>query len=333
MSATGAPALNASTALSLATAAYAADIPTCLRNNVPGWSVAWQPDQEVDGNLAFIAYDGSSQYVVAIRGSETSLSLATLLNWFDQDLNIFHQVPWNYPPVQNALIAQGVANGLSNLTQLVHTPTGGQPVSILQFLTSTALAQNASIGVVGHSLGGNLATVFAPWLLYQITSSGKKAPSLFPVFTFAAPTAGNQAFAKFYDSQFPQSWRYYNKTDIAPMVADNVAGIGNQFSPSPEASQISVTVTFPKDVPIIGGMTVTITLQNFFSAVALALQLVGLQYSQTNAARGSVELVTPASSCKPSGNFLIEQWFSVAACQHSTATYFANLGATPFICP
>ncbi|HYL99822.1 MAG TPA: hypothetical protein VEZ90_12775, partial [Blastocatellia bacterium] len=79
--------LNAATAIALATAAYAADIPGCLQKNIPGWSVAWQPDQDVGGNLAFIAYNGTSQYVVAIRGSETDFSLATVLNWIGEDLN------------------------------------------------------------------------------------------------------------------------------------------------------------------------------------------------------------------------------------------------------
>src|SRR6266851_5100287 len=88
---------NAGTAMALATAAYATDISACVEANAPGWSVVWQPDQPVGGNLAYIAYNGSSQYIVVIRGSQTDLSLATLENWLVNDLNIFEQVAWTYP--------------------------------------------------------------------------------------------------------------------------------------------------------------------------------------------------------------------------------------------
>lgn len=310
-------------ALTLATIAYAtvpSKITNCLQTYAPDWSLVWVPDRSIEGMFAYIAYNGSSQYVVAIRGSELNFSWDAFDNWFLEDLNVFSQVPWMFPNSdQNPMISQGSSDGLTALTQLVQTTPAGQQ-TILQYLLATAIPGGASIGVVGHSLGGYMSTVLAPWLTYQIQQAGQAVPGLFPVITFAAPTAGNHAFATAFDSSFPNSWRYYNAMDIVPMASSTISNMGNLYSPSPEASQIERTFMFK-----IFNHTfhLTITLQEVMSFFGVAL---APWYSQTNLGQGGVELNLRGELCSVTAKDPLEQWFEQAECQHSTASYFKYLG-------
>jgi triacylglycerol lipase len=100
----------------------------------------------------------------------------------------------------------------------------------LKFLDASRLPSVAEIIVTGHSLGGALATVFAPWLHYQLSSTAKTTN--IKVYTFAAPTAGNQAFANMYNSKFSQSFRYHNDIDVIPKAWADLSGIKELF-PAP----------------------------------------------------------------------------------------------------
>ncbi|HEY6332532.1 MAG TPA: lipase family protein [Blastocatellia bacterium] len=325
---------NGGLAMSLANAAYATDISACLSSHVPGWTVAWKADQSINGNLAYIGHDGHSQYVVAIRGSEFDISYDTFDDWFEQDLDILEQVPWVYPSLPTKpVISGGAVKGLNNLIQLKQT-SGGTSTTMLEFLMANAVPTGKAIVVVGHSLGGNLATVYAPWLRYQIAKAGVPLLPPFSVLTFAAPTAGNPAFAHFFDSTFPNSWRYYNTIDIIPMASDNIVGMGNLYKkPGPQASDITQSFWIP-----ILNCQVTVSLQEVFVLVAfglaLAVSLGQLQpYAQTNQTHGSVALNIGGTLCAPEGTDPLIQWFEQAKCQHGVETYLTNLGVTPFICP
>ncbi len=313
-------------ALTFAAVAQCSDIPDSLASNAPGWTCAWLPTQAINGNLAYVAYNGSSQYVVAIRGSILSFSWGSFDNWFEQDFNVFEQVDWQYPPnsTTNPKISKGASDGLNDLTQLVDS----NGVSLLTFLMDNAIANNASIGVVGHSLGGNLTTVLAPWLVYQIQQAGKQVPSLFPVYTFAAPTAGNKPFADAYDATFPTSQRYYNAADIVPKAsaALDFASMALLYSPSPLATSISVTYD-----------NMTVTLAEAIGLIALAIAASEAAngksyYTQTNQTTGSTQLNSSLQLFPLSGSTPVEQWFAQALSQHETPAYFKFLGGTPITC-
>ncbi|HUK89377.1 MAG TPA: hypothetical protein VLZ81_03180 [Blastocatellia bacterium] len=62
--------------------------------------------------------------------------------------------------------------------------------------------------------------------------------------TFAAPTAGNLAFAQAFHDSFPNSWQYYNQEDIIQMASATISNMGDLYSPAPQASQIVQTFTF-----------------------------------------------------------------------------------------
>ena len=318
--------MDAQTAMGLAATAYCADVRGALQKYLPSWTAVWVADAAINGNLAFIAYDGGTQYVVAIRGSLFSWTWSSFDNWFYQDLNVFEMVDWAYGGDGSAKIAQGASDGLSNLSSLVDS-SGGSPVSILQFLLANALSPGKSITVTGHSLGGNLSTVLAPWLVYQIQSAGKAVPPMW-IYTFAAPAAGNESFANAYDALFRgRSWRYMINLDIVPTfpVTISMFGMSAWYSPAPLASQISVTYE---------GLTVT--LQEAINTVATAIAAAALSYdysvyTQTNLTEGTEVLGT--TLCDAWQSNTIEDWFDTVSCHHSPLTYCRSVGAPAVVCP
>lgn len=191
------------------------------------WSLVWGP-VETTGNLMYVVkWSQNNIYAVVVRGTVLSFSLGTLVDLYE-DLDVGTQVQWPYPFVQGALVANGTLYGLRVLTSMT-----SNNLSLLEFLAS--IPTGGWLYVTGHSLGGCLATVLAPWLQYQLSWIN---PQLFVVAnTFAAPSAGNQAFADWYTNVAlrGRSWRYYNSIDMIPMLWNNVPGIKALF-PSPGKS-------------------------------------------------------------------------------------------------
>ena len=96
------------------------------------------------------------------------------------------------------------------------------------------MGTNPTLCVTGHSLGGAIATMVA---LYLNTQQFNSPPNSIAVYTFAAPTAGLQDFANYYDSVLTneppnQTWRVYNIWDAVP---NNWASLPNlkQLYPKP----------------------------------------------------------------------------------------------------
>lgn len=52
-----------------------------LNKHLPDWQLVWEPVQAIEGNWAFIAYNGV-QYVLAIRGSILNFSWGAFDDWF-----------------------------------------------------------------------------------------------------------------------------------------------------------------------------------------------------------------------------------------------------------
>ena len=120
-------------------------------------------------------------------------------------------MPW--APSGQERIAGGTLEGLLIIQGL--TDTSGQTLG--QYLTAFfAQPANANVTtlVTGHSLGGCLATVVAPWISSLLPNyQGTIQP-----ITFAAPTAGNSEFAAYYNTLFPQARRFQNSLDVIPLA-------------------------------------------------------------------------------------------------------------------
>ena len=313
------------TAMTLAAIAYCQDIPGALASYAPGWQAAWLPQASIGGNLAYIAFNGV-QYVVAIRGSLLSFTIGAFDDWIEEDLDVLFQEAWLYPSsLQKPMIAAGAAKGLRHLEALVGQAHGE---TMLDFLMTKAVEGRKLLAVTGHSLGANLATVYAPWLHFQIVQAKQPVPPIFAVLTFAAPTAGNTAFAQAFDAIFRNSWRYHNAVDIVPhfAVPSELREVAGFYLPAPQAKDIEttidgVTITLAE---VIDGAAVTIELSEVFNS--------GSDYSHTNVTRGSEVLNAAGQLCPPTSQDPLIEWFEQAGCQHGHDTYLRLLGASQFTC-
>lgn len=189
------------------------------------WALAWGPAvTAVDaGNLMFVTYNKTTnQYAIAVRGTYPYFGLALLVDLYE-DLDVSHPVPWEYPPVPGALVAGGTIDGLNDLIRF--TSNGA---AFHNFVDSQIAPSGADIFVTGHSLGGALTTVLAPWLVYRLSQSNAK--NTVTPYTYAGPTAGNAAFASFYTELFKSSYRYYNAIDIVPKAWADLLSIKSLYS-------------------------------------------------------------------------------------------------------
>jgi hypothetical protein len=100
-------------------------------------------------------------------------------------------------------------------------------ISLLDFLRTLIANESGpvDIHVVGHSKGGPLAAALALWLADTQGTAVAGAEQWDPnrdarisLYTFAAPTPGNSAFADHFGKQISNDYRLYNPLDIVPHV-------------------------------------------------------------------------------------------------------------------
>ncbi|NTX50674.1 hypothetical protein [Myxococcus sp. CA039A] len=169
-----------------------------------GWQVTWGPATHGE-DLVYVAANTSGDCAVVVRGTLFD-RIEDLLQ--DKNINPQEPLPFTAPSFPaDAAISKGAVEVWKNVVAMSSSvgPGGGALLTFLQ-----GLPQGTSLLVTGHSLGGQVATVLAAWLQGALTNV-----SVLPV-TFAAPTAGNPAFAEAFDAAFPEAQRYYNALDVVP---------------------------------------------------------------------------------------------------------------------
>jgi hypothetical protein len=140
---------------------------------------------------------------VAVRGTSGDL------DWLLEDFDIFDLMIW--PPGASTSSPAGAMMSESTsiaLQILLSMESSGQ--SLMAFLTSSAKSA-INVCVTGHSLGGCLASTLALYLIEQQATWDGPGASTVSTITFAAPTAGNAAFAAHSDATFtgakaPPGW-------------------------------------------------------------------------------------------------------------------------------
>lgn len=288
-------------------------IPSAVTNLPPiispggSWQCVWGPAQNSgESNLAFVAsYSlGAGQppvfAAVVIRGTDVDVDDGWgVIVQIWQDLDATSQVAMPWAPSNPARIANGTNDGLTDIQSLT---SGGK--TLLQFLGSYLSApqnQNPVLVVTGHSLGGCLTTVIAPWL--QTALAGQVSNLIVVPATFAAPTAGDSNFAQYFQSAFNYSLRVFNSLDVAPLAWVNINGVDDLYTPC--------NIAVP-DLVYVGAI-------GFNDALWLA----GASYTQP-----ATNQVPLTGSC--SGG---TDWYDEALHQHHATTYMTLLGGTSVIPP
>ena len=299
--------LTEDTACLLSQVAYCINIDSTLLTYMPGWSLLWE-GKESNGNHAFVAGNGRD-FALAIRGSLINFSWAAFQNWIYQDLHISTQEKWPYAADSlEARISSGAYTGWKNLAGM----TDLKNQRLLLPLLDSILDTGSPLLITGHSLGGNLATVYGSYLADSRQKKGKET-ALINIITFAAPAAGNEGFALDFNTKFPRSIRVENRNDIVPKFpsAARIATLGNLYSDSLSAAEI-----------LVGYKNLQVPLSRVFGLLKSGLTVLeftsGLSpYVQTNGL--GKEISIPLSG-KNQGQEILN-WLTEAGYQHSVATY------------
>jgi len=216
------------------------ELAPCLTRELAGqpltrdtWTLAWGPAVyrfsigHFDDNMMYVVRNAGdpAQLAIVVRGTNAK----SILDWLVEDFDVDDQVAWETgnPPPSGAKISKGTSEGLHILLTMTAEggPAPGQTLGA--FLTTQAQGHPAlKVSVVGHSLGGALATALAQWLKDTQPSWDPARAARIGVYALAGPTAGNAELAGYYDSQLgPATERVHNPYDIVPL-AWNVQTLG-----------------------------------------------------------------------------------------------------------
>ncbi len=282
-----------------------------IKQYLPGWKIAWNPEA-INGNYVFAATN-NNKIVIVIRGSVLQFDKAAFDNWIRQDFNIAEQKEWVYTDSSSdAKISQGSFEAWENIQILKDKKTGH---TLWQFLDSSTNT-NSSVLITGHSLGGNLSTVYGSWLAYQLKKQNKLIKKI-QVITFAAPAAGNEAFAKDFNTKFPEAMLIENTNDIVPKfpIANSVGNLGELYNPVPNANKIE-----------IAKIIISINLATVFDGLKLTLKGMEVYNGNSVYAQPKEEKITIKLSGLHKEN-TVEDFFSEAGYQHGVVQYAVAVGA------
>ncbi|ARF81861.1 IPT/TIG domain-containing protein [Kitasatospora aureofaciens] len=216
------------------------------------WEVAWLALSPDNANMAYIArtIDKSNQFAVVSRG--TIGSLPDIL----EDLDVGTVVPFTPAGSQAIAVSKGAMAAFTQVATM-HSPSlsevgevlgesvpesafGSPGTTLVQALKALVEAAPSppTVFVTGHSLGGCIATMLAPYLRAQ-AQSWKKIPQ-FGLVTFAAPTAGLQSFATFVNSvPWVINDHVVNFYDMVPLAWNSLDSAKKWYpDPGPKANPV-----------------------------------------------------------------------------------------------
>jgi len=194
-----------------------------LEPEIGTWTLVWGPaivslpGSDKADNTMFVAKntEGSTpQLTIAIAGTNPY----SALDWIIEDFLVHHQVPWFYDGLPAGReISLSTFIGLSALQDVRPSPgIVGADTTLLEYLQGQT-GSPLSLAITGHSLGGALSPTVALWLSDIRDQWDPSKNASFYVLPTAGPTAGNQAFAAYSDSQLGAvTTRVHNAIDVVP---------------------------------------------------------------------------------------------------------------------
>lgn len=249
-----------------------------LSKLMPGWQMVWSSGQPRDPNYFFVAkdtnYTAEDVFVLAIRGSVMPTEdWDTLVDYILEDLNSVLW-PWKYGGTAAAISAGG-AIAFLEMEKVHNALKNSAPETLLDFLTKNAVGDRKRLIIAGHSLGGNLAKVYASYFMQMLKVSMQGKIHL---ITFAAPASGNAAFQADLNRKISSQEHCQNLNDIVPFYP-TVAGlhaIGTLYMPGPRAANINMSY-MDKHTKRMEKMN----LQEFFDKLAIDFTIFNYQQPLT----------------------------------------------------
>jgi len=210
------------------------------------FSIVWGPavlrDPDPDGYATHVTVVLQSkvtgEYSVVTSGTDFKSPVDLLEDNLYETLVSFRKYVPSFP--DSAAISAGTDIGLSSVI-LTADSTG---VTLVGFLKT--LPASSTLNVVGHSLGGALASALVLYLKNQHDLQELKLK--YKCQTFAAPTAGNDIFAGCFDQQMgANAIRVWNTVDVVPMAWNAISiqlvkNVYNSTPPTPDAIKVLVDV-------------------------------------------------------------------------------------------
>jgi hypothetical protein len=303
------------TGVILANLAYSNQLATDLQTALPNWTLEWQGTVTTDGNTAFIASDPSGEYyALAFRGSLPPFDVLkdwnAFANWILEDMDVVTEQPWPYVSAGNtAKISNGANTAFNNVLAMTNEISGGSTDSILTYLQTNAVNNQKTVIIAGHSLGGNIANVYASY--FTTSNAGFNNTYL---YTYAAPAAGDSGFAQDLDNKIANAWHYENLNDIVPkfpVTISIILGAVFLYSPAPYSGDITTTYK---------GLTVSLRDGILLLAGALSL------YGYTQQALNYQIFPNPLDPTYETNT--MKDWFEQAGAQHAVTNYATYLGVT-----
>jgi len=228
------------------------------------WQAPWIGLTPDGANLCYIAVcPTQNAFAVCCRGTQFN-SLVDL----GEDLGVgtLAQFTPNNTPL---LVSKGSMKALAEATSAPGLDGDTLLEALTQLLADAPTSPQPTVYVTGHSLGGAMATMLAVYLFAQTWTN---APA-FAVYTFAAPSAGLQSFASYFDTHLNsapnQAFRVYNAWDAVPYAWAALDEVKQNFYPSPT-----------KDAPDNPGPAQTLAVKTLLGQVAS--MSAGFAYTQTN---------------------------------------------------
>jgi len=212
-------------AMTLCAISYApfGDVTPYLGNSdydASAWTLSWGPASS-STNMVYGAWSETlNGYALVVRGANP----CDVREIFD----VGSQVTWQYPATSGASISTGANDALNDVLGL----QAADGSTLLDWISNVVLptSPTAALWVTGHSLGGLIASMLAPYL-YNWLAEQNVAQALH-VYTFAAPTAGDAAFGALAAQAGSINNRVYNDLDVVPLAFGNLQGMETIYQPT-----------------------------------------------------------------------------------------------------